>query len=232
MSDDGYNQFCPVAMAAEIVSSRWTLLLLRELVLGSTRFNELRRGLPRLSPALLSKRLKDLEIAGIITRTAIEREPNVHEYRVTEAGKELRPIIEAIGVWGQRWVTTEATLRNLDANLLMWDVRRSINTDPMPRRRATIQFIFNDRPASERNYWLIVEPDKQVDLCVVDPGFDVDLYLSTDLRTMTEIWLGYTAVGRAAENGRLALTGSKTLAADLRTWLKLSVFANVEKQVA
>jgi DNA-binding HxlR family transcriptional regulator len=232
MSDSSYNQFCPVSMAAEIICSRWTLLVLRELVLGSTRFNELRRGLPNMSPALLSKRLKDLEAAGIITHTAAERESGVLEYRLTEAGKELRPIIEAIGVWGHRWVTTEATLKNLDANLLMWDIRRNINTDPMPPRRHTIQFIFNDRPPSERNYWLIVEPGNEVDLCLVDPGFDVDVYVSTDLRTMTEIWLGYTAIGPMTEDGRFVLTGNRRLAADLRTWLKLSVFANIEKKVA
>src|SRR5690349_10413247 len=153
MSDGSYNQFCPVSMAAEIICSRWTLLVLRELVLGSTRFNELRRGLPSMSPALLSKRLKDLEAAGIVVHTAVECESGVHEYCLTEAGNELRPVIEAIGVWGHRWVTTEATLRNLDANLLMWDIRRNINTDPMPPRRNVIQFIFKDRPASERNYW-------------------------------------------------------------------------------
>lgn len=232
MSDSSYNQFCPVSMAAEVICSRWTILVLRELVLGSTRFNELRRGLPGMSPALLSKRLKDLEAAGIIMHVAAEREFGVFEYRLTEAGNELRPIIEAIGVWGHRWVTTEATLKNLDANLLMWDIRRNINTDPMPPRRNTIQFIFNDRPPPERNYWLIVEPGNGVDLCLVDPGFDVDLYVSTNLRTMTEIWLGYAAIGLASEDGRLVLTGNSKLAAALHTWLKLSVFAKVEKQVA
>jgi DNA-binding HxlR family transcriptional regulator len=230
MSDSGYNQFCPVSMAAEIICSRWTLLVLRELVLGSTRFNELRRGLPGMSPALLSKRLKDLEAVGIVVRSSVEREPGILEYRLSEAGNELRPIIEAIGVWGHRWVTTEATLKNLDANLLMWDIRRNINTDPMPPRRTIIQFIFKDRPAPERNYWLIVEPDHDVDLCLVDPGFDVDLYVSTDLRTMTEIWLGYATI--KSRDGRFVLTGNSRLAADLRAWLKLSMFAKVEKKVA
>ncbi len=232
MPDSGYNQFCPVSMAAEIVCSRWTLLVLRELMLGSTRFNELRRGLPGMSPALLSKRLKELEAAGVVIHVATECESGVLEYRLSEAGSELRPIIEAIGVWGHRWVTTEATLKNRDANLLMWDIRRNINADPMPSRRNTIQFIFNDRPPSERNYWLVVEPGNEVDLCLVDPGFDVDLYVSTDLRTMTEIWLGYTAIGPASEDGRFVLIGNSKLAAGLRTWLKLSVFANVEKEVA
>jgi DNA-binding HxlR family transcriptional regulator len=232
MSDGSYNQFCPVAMAAEILCTRWTLLLLREIILGSTRFNELRRGLPKMSPALLSKRLKELEAAGIVERIAVPDEPDVFEYRPTEAGREVRPIIESAGIWGQKWVTTEATLKHLDANLLMWDVRRSIDPNPMPHRRNTIQFIFSDQPASERNYWLIVEPDKDVDLCLVDPGFDVDLFISTDLRTMTEIWLGYTTIAKAKDDGRLVSTGSSMLEADLRTWLKLSVFANVEKKIA
>lgn len=232
MSEGSYNQFCPVAMAAEILCSRWTLPLLRELVLGSTRFNELRRGLPRMSPALLSKRLRELEAAGIVTRAAMADAPDTLEYQLTPAGKELRPIIESIGVWGHRWVTTEATLKNLDANLLMWDIRRTINPEPMPRGRNTIQFIFGDRPASQRNYWLIVEPGHELDLCTVDPGFDVDLYLSTDLRTMTEIWLGYTSVAQAKDSGRLMATGNRKLEADLATWLKLSVFAKMEKQVA
>ncbi|MCG2666342.1 winged helix-turn-helix transcriptional regulator [Bradyrhizobium sp. GCM10023182] len=232
MADGGYNQFCPVSMAAEIICSRWTLLVLRELVMGSTRFNELRRGVPSMSPALLSKRLKELEAAGIVTRVAAERDSGAHEYHLTEAGTELRPIIEAIGAWGHRWVTTEATLKNLDANLLMWDVRRTLNTDPMPPRRNTIQFIFKDRPNSERNYWLIVEPNKDVDLCLVDPGFDVDLYVSTDLQSMTEIWLGYVTADQMSDDGRLVLTGSSKLATDLRAWLKLSVYANFEKKVA
>ena len=232
MSEGSYNQFCPVSMAADIICSRWTLLVVRELVLGSTRFNELRRGLPSMSPALLSKRLKELEAAGIVTHVAADREPGVFEYRLTEAGKELKPIVETIGVWGHRWITTEATLKNVDANLLMWDIRRNINTDPMPQRRSTIQFIFNDRPVSERNYWLIVEPGEPIDLCLVDPGFDVDLYVSTDLGTMTEIWLGYTGIAHALEDGRLLLSGSGDVAANLRAWLKLSAFARVEKKVA
>jgi len=232
MADASYHQFCPVAMAAEILCCRWTLVLLRELVVGSTRFNELRRGVPRMSPALLSKRLKELEAAGIVTRVPIPHEPELFEYRLTKGGEELRPIVEAVGVWGQKWVTTEASLRNVDPNLLMWDMRRNINPNPMPRRRNTIQFIFRDLDEPRRNWWLIVKPDKDVDLCMVDPGFDVDLYLATDLRTMTEIWMGYTSIDRAKEDGTMTITGSRQLEAALRSWLKLSMFAKVEKLVA
>ena len=232
MTEGSYNQFCPVAMAAEVLCTRWTFIVLRELVVGSTRFNEIRRGVPRMSPALLSKRLKELEAAGIVTRLKIPDEPGVFEYRLTEAGKELKPIIEAVGVWGQKWVTTAATLKSLDPDLLMWDIRRNINAEPLPPRRTTIQFIFNDLPKAERNYWLIVEPGQPVDLCTVDPGFDVDLYLSTDLRTMTEIWMGYTTVARAKDDGRLTLTGNRQIEANLTAWLKLSTFAKIDKLVA
>ena len=232
MSDSSYNQFCPVAMAAEILGARWTLVLLRELVVGSTRFNDLRRGVPRMSPALLSKRLKDLETAGIVTRSPVVGEPGAFEYQLTEAGRELKPVIEAIGCWGQRWIDIEASLEKLDPNLLMWDMRRNIDPKPMPQCRNTIQVIFTDLPQTRRNWWLVVEPGQEVDLCSVDPGFDVDLYLSTDLRTMTEIWMGYTQIARAKEQGKLLITGSRQLEADLASWMCLSPFARVEKRAA
>lgn len=232
MAEGGYNQFCPVAMAAEIIGTRWTLLVLREMIMGSRRFNELRRGVPRMSPALLSKRLKDLESAGIITRHPVKGEPGSFDYRLTDAGRDLRPVIEAIGLWGQRWVETVATLDNLDPNLLMWDIRRNIDPTPMPPRRNTIQVIFNDLKKAQQNWWLVVEPGQEIDLCSVDPGFDVDLYLSTDLRTMTEIWMGYTTIARAKQQGRLTPTGSRKLEADMGIWLKLSSFAKVKKLVA
>jgi DNA-binding HxlR family transcriptional regulator len=232
MTESSYQQFCPVAMAAEILGARWTILVVRELVAGSTRFNELRRGVPRMSPALLSKRLKDLETAGIVMRSRVTGEPDLFEYRLTEAGRSLQTVIEAVGIWGQTWLESEASLENLDPNLLMWDMRRNINPIPMPRRRNTIQVIFTDLKAAQRNWWLIVQPDQEVDLCSVDPGFDVDLYLSTNLRTMTEIWMGYTTVARAKEQERLIITGNRQLEADLGSWLSLSPFAKVKKLVA
>ncbi|MFZ1883143.1 MAG: helix-turn-helix domain-containing protein [Rhodoplanes sp.] len=232
MTESSYKQFCPVAMAAEVLCGRWTIVLLREMVAGSTRFNDLRRGVPRMSPALLSKRLKDLETAGIVARTPIAGEVELFEYRLTPAGRDLQPVIEAFGGWGQRWVETEASLANLDPNLLMWDIRRNLDPTSMRRRRTTIQFIFADQQESRRNWWLIVEPDQDVDLCSVDPGFDIDLYLSTDLRTMTEIWMGYTTSGQAKDQGRLIVTGDRQLEADLRTWLRLSPFAKIAKKVA
>lgn len=232
MSQGSYKQFCPVAMASEILCSRWTLILLRELMMGTSRFNELRRGVPRMSPALLSKRLKELEAAGIVTRSRIGRGPDAFEYGLTEAGRDLKPIIEAVGVWGQRWVETEASLQNLDPALLMWNMRRRIDPNPMPRRRSTIQVIFGDLPEAQRNYWLVVEPGCDVDLCSVDPGFDVDLYLSTDLKTMTEVWMGYATLRSAKSSGKLIITGSRELEANLSSWFTLSSLAKVNRMVA
>ena len=164
MAEGSYNQFCPVAMAAEILCTRWTIVLLRELVAGSTRFNELRRGVPRMSPALLSKRLKDLEAAGIVARSQLAGDPAFYEYTLTSAGKDLGQVVFAIGEWGQKWVTTESSLGKLDPNLLMWDMRRNISTKPLPQRRSTIQVIFSDLQEARRNWWLIVEPGAEVDL--------------------------------------------------------------------
>src|SRR6266436_9178693 len=126
MTQGSYKQFCPVAMAAEILCTRWTVVILREFVAGSTRFNDLRRGVPRMSPALLSQRLKDLETSGIRCRKASSTEPGIFEYHLTAAGRELEPVVEAFGIWGQRWIDTELSLQHLDVSLLMWDMRRNL----------------------------------------------------------------------------------------------------------
>jgi DNA-binding HxlR family transcriptional regulator len=226
------KSFCPVAMASEILCTRWTMMVLRELLLGTTRFNDLRRGMPRMSPTLLSKRLKELEAAGILERVADAKGPDLYEYRLTAAGRALKPVVDAIGDWGHHWVTTATSLAHLDVNLLMWNMRRNINTDPMPPRRSTVQIIYRDLPPAKRNWWLIIEPGKEIDLCSVDPGFDVDLYLTTDLRTMTEVWMGYTTIARAKRDDQLVVSGNRKLADGLQTWLGSSRFAKMEKCVA
>jgi len=228
MTQGSYKQFCPVAMAAEILCTRWTIVLLREMIAGSTRFNDLRRGVPRMSPALLSQRLKELEIAGVISRTSSPREPGLFEYHLTDAGQELQPLIEAFGVWGQRWVKKDLSLEHLDAQLLMWDMRRSLDFKPMPKARSAIQFLYAEQPATHRNWWLLVDPKADVDLCSVDPGVDIDLYVATDLRTMTAIWMGHETVRAALAARRLLLTGDRQLASNMQSWLGLSPFAKVK----
>lgn len=228
MTIGSYKQFCPVAMAAEILCTRWTVVLLRELIAGSTRFNDLRRGVPRMSPALLSQRLKQLEAANIVTRRA-GPERGVFEYQLTAAGRELGSIIEAFGIWGQRHVASDLTLQHLDVQLLMWDMRRNLDTRPMPDKRSVVHFGYPELPSTQRSWWLIVDPAESVDLCSIDPGFDVDLYVSVDLRSMTAIWMGLDTVRRALTDGRMKLTGDQQLAAAMQAWLGLSPFAKERK---
>jgi len=223
MTQPGYKQFCPVAMAAELLCTRWTMVLLRELVAGTTRFNDLRRGVPKMSPTLLSQRLKELEAAGILERRKLKSEKGVFEYHMTESGKDLRSVVEAMGFWGQKWVEARQSLKNLDPSLLMWDMRRNLNPSPLPDRRTVIQFMYPELPTSKRSWWLVVEPDGEVDLCWSEPGFEIDLYVSSDLRTMTAIWMGLTTVAR--ERDKVVLTGDKEIGSKMQTWLGLSPFA-------
>jgi DNA-binding HxlR family transcriptional regulator len=217
-------------MAAEVVCTRWTPLLIRELIAGSTRFNDLRRGVPRMSPALLSKRLRELEEAGIIERCQ-GRDPAALEYRLTPAGRELRSLVEGLGFWGQRWVETELSLKNLDPSLLMWDMRRNLDLTPLPARRCTIQFLYPELPENRQNWWLVIEPlqasgaSRMADLCSTDPGFEVDLYVEADLRTMTSIWMGFTTVADELRATRLQMTGDADLRRSMQQWLGLSPFA-------
>ncbi len=224
-----YGQFCPVSMASEILCSRWTILVLREMLCGSTRFNDLRRGLPRMSPSLLSKRLKELEKAGVILSVATTG--GLSEYRLTEAGEDLRPIVIGMGVWGQRWVESRLSLRNLDPSLLMWDMRRNLNPDPLPPRRCTIQFQYPELSEAQRNWWLVVEAGT-VDLCGFDPGFEVDLLVTSSLRTMTAIWMGISPLRQEVNAGRVQLDGDPAVGRAMQQWLKLSTFAPVERRVA
>ena len=227
----GYAQFCPVAMASELLCTRWTALVVRELLAGSRRFNELRQGVARMSPALLSKRLKELERAGVIVRTtgANGAPP---EYLLTQAGRDLRPFVEALGLWGQRWVEARATLRRLDPSLLMWDMRRNLDPTPLPPARRTIQFRYPELAPPRRCWWVVVEPGAPVDVCSVDPGFEVDLYVVSTLRSMTAIWMGLATVKGEVEAGNLELVGDPQLKDSMQTWLGLSPFAKEPKLAA
>lgn len=220
----GYGQFCPVSRAAEVLAERWTPLVVRELLSGSSRFNDLQRGVPRMSPALLSRRLRELEHAGIIERRRTGRGSG-SEYHLTVAGEELRPVIEAMGVWAQRWMRDDLVAdQNLDPDLLMWDIRRCVATRHPLADRLVVQFRFAGMPSSRRHYWLVFAGDEP-DLCMRDPGFDIDLLVSCTVRTLTEIWLGHVAIPVALGDGRLALDGPPRLADHFAAWFGGSVFA-------
>jgi len=223
-----YGQFCPVAMAAEIVCSRWTALVLRELLAGSSRFNDLRRGVPRMSPTLLSRRLKELEHAGVIAVRRVG--PGAVEYKLTEAGEELRGVVESLGRWGQRWFESSLSLKNLDASLLMWDMRRNLVPAPLPDRRCTVKFLYPEVRPSHRAWWLVVDGGV-VDLCRSDPGYDVDLYVQGSLRSMTAIWMEHSTLSAEITAGRIDVTGHTGIARSMHQWLGLSPFAKEKRRV-
>ena len=226
--DVSYGQFCPVAMGAEIFCSRWTALVVREMLCGSTRFNDLRRGVPRMSPALLSKRLKELEAAGVIETS---RNKGSVEYRLTPAGEDMRGVVMALGSWGQRWIESDLSLKNLDPTLLMWDMRRNLDPTPLPPKRSTIQFKYVDVPPARQNFWLIVD-GRSVDVCAVDPGNDVDLFVTSTLRAMTAIWMGHSTLAREMDKGNIELTGDRHISQTMQQWLGLSPFAKEKSRAA
>jgi DNA-binding HxlR family transcriptional regulator len=226
-----YGQFCPVAMTAEIFCQRWTALVLREMLCGSTRFNDLRRGVPRMSPSLLSKRLKELLEAGVIEEV---RSPSFAgtEYHLTTSGEELRPIVMAMGFWGQRWVESHVSLKNLDASLLMWDMRRFLDPRPLPKRRCVISYHFPEVKKGSQTFWLVVDVNGKIDLCSDDPGFEVDLYVTASLRALTAIWMGLSTVKEETQKGNLTIDGAAAIAAAMQDWLGLSPFAKEKNRMA
>ena len=226
-----YGQYCPVARAAEILSERWTLLILRDLLGGARRFNEIRKGVPRMSPTLLSKRLKSLEACELIVRRRAPK-TGVVEYCPTPAGLEVRPIIELYGAWGQRWVRDPLGDDELDVNMLMWFLRCGIDRQHFPLGRSVVGFEYTDRPRLSKGnwwtdkWWLIVTED-EIDLCVQDPGYEVDLYVVSDLRTMTKVSLGDVAVREAVRSQAIELHGARSLAKIFERWLPRSSHALV-----
>lgn len=224
----GYGQFCPVSMASEILCSRWTTLVVRELLCGSTRFNDLRRGLPKMSPTLLSKRLKELQGAGVVVVT--RKTGGSVEYHLSEAGEELRFLIMGLGNWAQRWMESRLTLKNLDPSLLMWDMRRSLDVKLLARRRYTIQFLYPELPGAQKRWWLVVESG-EVDLCNFDPGHQLDLLVTSSLRTMTAVWMGLTTVQKESDSGHMEVEGDPALACHMQQWLGLSPFAHEPRRV-
>lgn len=219
-----YGQFCPVAKATELLGEKWTLLILRELLLGTHRYNEFQRALSRISPSLLTKRLKQLEAAGIIVRK-VRQGRKGYEYFLTPAGKELAPVVEHLATWGMRWARGQLDEEELDVEFLMWDIQRRLQTDRLPGGETVLCFIF-DGLKTFNNWWLVVR-DSEVDLCTENPGKDVDLYIRTTLRDLVEIWKGDTEVKAALREGLLKTQGNAVLARTLPEWLGICLYADI-----
>lgn len=222
MSD--YGQFCPVAKATELLGEKWTLLILRELLLGAHRYNEFQRALSRISPSLLIKRLKQLERAGIIIRKTPQGR-KVHEYYLTPAGKELAPIVEHLATWGMRWAREQLDEDELDVEFLMWDIQRRLQIDMLPDGETILCFIFDDL-TTFKSWWMVIR-NNEVDLCTENPGKDVDLYISTTLRNLVEVWNGDIEIKEAQRKELIKTQGNRQLARTLPTWLGICLYADV-----
>ena len=209
-----YGQFCPVAKAMEVLDERWTLLVVRELLYGSTRFNELRRGVPKMSPALLTKRLRSLERAGVVER---REDDGRASYHLTPSGRELQGIVLALGEWGVRWIG-ELGEQDLDPHLLLWDMKRKVPVDAWPRQRTVLALRFGDVEAKAARWWLVVA-DGKVDVCDFDPGFEVTATVQTQLRDLVRVWRGDDSWDQLLQRGAVEVDGPTSVRRSLPAWL-------------
>ena len=220
----GYGQFCPIAKASEVLGERWTHLVVRELGAGSETFNDIRKGLPLMSPSLLSARLKSLEGSGIVKRN--EHEGSVR-YTLTKAGDELTAIIWQLGTWGHRWVRSDLSQEDLDPSVLVWDIHRNLNTGFFKGNRNVIKIEFTDYTSKLRYWWLVVKDD-DVDVCMKDPGYEVDLTISSDLKTLTAAWMGDITIMKAMREKTVVVAGSAHLKKNIAIWLGTNYYADVK----
>jgi DNA-binding HxlR family transcriptional regulator len=203
-----------MSKAMELLDERWTLLVVRELLLGSRHFNDLRRGVPKMSPALLSKRLKALTRAGVVERSETDGRTN---YSLTQCGQELGEVVDALGRWGIRWIG-ELGAADLDPHLLMWDIRRTVPIDEWPRSRTTIAFQLDGVAARASRWWLVVA-DGRADVCDFDPGYDVAGTVATSLLTLTRIWRGDVGWSHALLDGGVAVSGPSDVRRAIPSWI-------------
>jgi DNA-binding HxlR family transcriptional regulator len=223
-----YHQYCPVARASEILADRWTPLIVRELLAGSRHFNAIERGLPGISRSLLADRLRHLEDAGVLERRAGDR-PNVSEYLLTDAGHELKTVIDRLGAWGVRWAFGDPRPEDLDPALLVWKIHQRIDRSQLPPARTVVEFDFRGRCG--RRVWLVLEP-REVSVCLRPPGFEPDLVLRADLTQFYRVWLGYIDWAAAVRSHDVTVEGRPALVKALPRWFRWSPMAvHVRKKV-
>ena len=221
-----YGQFCPIAKATEILGEKWTFLIIRELVMGARRFNEIQRGLGDISPALLTSRLKSLEEQGIVGRRKASGQRS-YEYWPTQACMELAPVLVALGKWGLQYARHNVVDADLDVELLMLYLERSIEPSQLIGDQSIIQFSFRDLK-QQQDWWLLVK-DSKVDLCITDPGKDVDVFFHCTVRTMHDVWMGDRSFKEAIRQGDLIVEGEPALLRNIGSWLKPSIFAEAPR---
>lgn len=224
-----YGLICPISLASEILEPRWTIQILTELWNGSTRFNDIRKGVGNISTALLSRRLKEMEALGLVERVEDKAAGTIDYFR-TEKAINLEPAMNALAEWAQCNIDADIALSSADASTVMWAVRRMIVLAELPRRRAIIRFHFRDDPPPKYpHYWLVVEPGAtSPELCSLDPGRDVDLYVETCAVSLGAIIEGRSSIEREKDRGGLFLSGDPGLARSMDRWLRTSVYAALE----
>ena len=210
----GYGQYCPISRALDVLGERWSLMILRDMLVGATRFNDLARGLPGLSRSLLTKRLRQFEREGLVERFD-------NQYLLTEAGRELEPIVFGLGAWGARWTFGEPDPEELDAQLLVWWMHTRLDTSDFPGKRHVLHIRFTD---DRRRFWVVVESGVP-SVCLADPGFDVDVTVTSDVASLYEVWLGHLPIHDAMRTGRLDFAGPSTLTRRMPAVFRLSPVA-------
>jgi DNA-binding HxlR family transcriptional regulator len=223
-----YGQYCPLSMSAEFLCTRWSMLVLRELLFGSTTFNDISRGVPRMSRTLLSNRLKEFAEIGILIKQP-KRNRNQADYILTEAGEALSNVVFSMAQWGQEWLKIEPSVKNLDADFLMWDIRR--NTKPIPELPDSfiVHFFLTDVPKSKSNRWLVFE-DGEVDLCYVDHDFNVDVQIEVSAKKLTKVWMGWENFSEAIADGSMVIRGAQKYIKLAESWLGQSSIAHIQKR--
>ena len=224
-----YGQFCPVAKSAEMLGNPWAILIIREMLLGSTRFSAFQKGMPKISPTVLNTRLKELEANGLIVKRRLQGQRG-HEYRLTAAGRELGPVVEGLTVWGMRWARAQMSDEEMDVTFLMFDIQRNLASDRLPDGQTVLCFNVGDLKQFDR-WWMVIDNDAggTVDLCHADPGKDVDVYLTAKARDLVEIWMGDQPLRPALKDGRLELVGPRHLVGSFSEWFPLSVAASIPR---
>ncbi len=212
--DAGYGQYCPISRALDVLGERWSLLIVRDMLVGATRFNDLARGLPRLSRSLLTKRLRQFERAGLVERLG-------SQYLLTEAGRGLEPIVFGIGKWGAQWTFGDPDPDELDAEVLVWWMHTRLDTSEFPGKRQVLNIRFTDDP---RRFWVVIESGSP-SVCLADPGFEVDVTITSDLGSLYQVWLGRLPVRDAVRTGRLNFAGPSALTRRMPAVLQLSPVA-------
>ena len=227
-----YGQFCPVARALEILGDRWTLLIIRDMLLGTTQFNDLERGLPGISRALLSARLRQLQQAGVIEKRLNSSGRKTTEYQLTQSGKDLQDVLGTLMNWGGTWAFGDPTPEELDPILLMWWLRKRVQVNTLPDRQIVVQFDLHGGQLgnARRSAWLLLTI-ADVTLCLTDPGFEVDVLVTADLAAFYKLWWALISYQEALSAYAFSVEGTPSMIRAFPNWFGWNAAAPAHSDV-